>query len=148
MLYDGRKVWRIESSAVERVETIVLEPTEEDGPEALDGVYVTEPDLSLLEAETVEEAKEYTLEGLLCGALERFISLNEEAAGNYGGVPPNLLNAAFMAHFFFFMEGRYNPDKARAAQTLLGEFRTMRRNIESKTEQNSTPAEIMGLLHG
>lgn len=101
------------------------EPTEED----------------LREGDFEAAKKEKTAE-FFVGALRDFVEMFPEVEGSYGAVPRELLDQAFMAHFFFALEASSNPEKAQSVGALLGKFRTARTELENKTIETTSAEDI------
>jgi hypothetical protein len=65
-----------------------------------------------------------------------------EAKGAYDQIPSELLHQAHIAHFFFAIEGQFNPELQAAVVTLLTRFRLKRTAIISATPETHTPEQI------
>lgn len=95
-----------------------------------------------LERGDLEAAKHEKNQEFLIHALTEFVDLMPEVKGTYQNIPRELLDQAFMAHFFFGMEGRNEPQKAQAVGALLTKFRRARAGIDSRKPSTSSAGEI------
>jgi hypothetical protein len=78
----------------------------------------------------------------LIHALEEFVDLFAEVKGSYKAVPPELLDEARMAHFFFSLEGPSNPEKVQAAAAIVAKYREARTHRGNATMETTTAEEI------
>lgn len=90
----------------------------------------------------LEAAKKEKVAEFFVGALGDFVEMFPEVEGSYGAVPRELLDQAFMAHFFFSLEASSNPEKAQAVGALLAKFRSTRTELESKTIETTSAEDI------
>lgn len=113
-----------------------------DGPELIwwNAPY-PQPTREDLERGDLEAAKHEKVEEFFSEALSEFVALFPEVE-NLAGIPRELLDQAFLAHFLFAMEGQSNPGKVRSVSTLLTKFRAARERIDAKTIADANADDI------
>lgn len=78
----------------------------------------------------------------LIHALEDFTALFPEVKGSYASVPLDLLNEAFMAHFFFALEGQSDPGKVQSVAAIVTKYRDARTIRDNATIETTSAEEI------